>query len=214
MDALRDGITVKGAGTKDPEDEENEGAGRHIVFRHSFNRGSVPMPLAGVKGEFGRPATVVRVWKARKGSGILEARLMRCSLHAPIAPGRTVGACVCLVAVLLLWTPMWASAWMMRGMACCTGTMCTAHLHTKTNAPAKSEAECEHSRGAGMAACSISCCHDEGASLAVNSGVYVLPEAVEIAAPAETMSLAVAAKQEEVMQVFAPPSPPPERLPL
>jgi hypothetical protein len=150
------------------------------------------------------------VWKVGSGSGILEAHLMSRSLHAPIAPGRIVGACVCLIAVLLLWTPMWASAWMMRGMACCTGTMCAAHLHTKTNAPAKSGAECEHSRGAGMAACSMSCCHEEDASLTVNGGAYVLPEAVEIAAPAETVSLAVVVKHEEVMQVFAPPSPPPE----
>jgi len=144
------------------------------------------------------------------GSGILEAHVMSRSLHAPIAPGRTVGACVCLMAVLLLWTPMWASAWMLRGMACCTGNMCAAHGHGKTNSRAKTEAECEHSRGAGMAACSLSCCHEEDASLVVNSGVYVLPEPARIAAPAETVSLAVAAKHEEVLQAFAPPSPPPK----
>jgi hypothetical protein len=56
----------------------------------------------------------------------------------------------------------------------------------------------------------MSCCHEEDASVVVNSGVYVLSQPVEIAAPAETMSFAVAAKHEEVLQVFAPPSPPPK----
>src|SRR5208283_1479730 len=153
------------------------------------------------------------MWKVASGSGILECCVMTRSLHVPIAPGRIVGAWVCLIAVLLLWTPMWASAWMARGTACCAGNMCAAHGHGKTNSPAKSDAtknemECEHSPSAGMA-CSMSCCHEDGASL-VSSGVYVLPERVRISSPAETMSLAAAVKHDEVLQVFAPPSPPPE----
>ncbi|MGB7466725.1 MAG: hypothetical protein WBW14_27815, partial [Candidatus Acidiferrum sp.] len=77
------------------------------------------------------------------------------SIHAPIAPGRTVGACVCLLAVLLLSAPMWASAWMARATACFMGNMCAVHGHGKTNSSGKSEAtksdmECEHPRGAGM----------------------------------------------------------------
>jgi len=138
---------------------------------------------------------------------------MNRSLRAPIAPVRTAGACVCLIAVLLLWTPMWASAWMARGTACCAGNICAVHGHGKTNSPRKSEAtknemECEHPRGAGVA-CSMSCCHKEGASL-VSSSVYVLPEPVEISAPPETVNSTVALKHEEVLQVFAPPSPPPK----
>ena len=148
------------------------------------------------------------------GSGILKFRLMNGSLHAPIAPGRSVGACVCLVAVLLLWAPMWASAWMARGMACCDGNMCAAHDHAKSGSAGKSdttksETECEHSRSAGMTACSVSCCREQGASL-VSSGVYVLPELVVVSVPAETLGLAVEVKHDEVMQVFAPPSPPPK----
>lgn len=148
------------------------------------------------------------------GSGILEARVMNRSLHAPVAPGRTAGACVCLMAVLLLWTPVWASAWMARGMACCAGTMCATHGHGKTSAPGKSgatksEMECEHPRSAGMTACSMSCCRDQSSSVVSNS-VYVLPEPVVVSVPAETVGPAVAAEHNEVLQVFAPPSPPPK----
>jgi hypothetical protein len=91
--------------------------------------------------------------------------------------------------------------------------MCAVHGHGKTNSPGKSEAtndmECEHPRGAGMVACSMSCCHKEGASL-VSSSVYVLPESVEISALPETVNSTAALKYEEVLQVFAPPSPPPK----
>jgi hypothetical protein len=92
--------------------------------------------------------------------------------------------------------------------------MCAVHGHGKTSSPGKSEAtkndmECEHPRGAGMVACSMSGCHKEGASL-VSSSVYVLPEPVEISAPPETVNSTVALKHEKVLQVFAPPSPPPK----
>jgi hypothetical protein len=94
------------------------------------------------------------------------------------------------------------------------GNMCAVHGHGKTNSPGKSEAtkndlECEHPRGAGMVACSMSCCHKEGASL-VSSSVYVLPESVEISALPETVNSTAVLKYEEVLQVFAPPSPPPK----
>lgn len=153
------------------------------------------------------------MWKVASGSGILESRVMTRSLHVASATQRIVGAWVCLIAVLLLWTPMWASAWMAQGTACCAGNMCAAHGHGKMNSPAKSDAtkngiECEHSPSAGMA-CSLSSCHEDGASL-VSSGVYLLPERVRISSPAETVSLAARVKHDEVRQVFAPPSPPPK----
>ncbi len=51
MDALRDGVAMKGAGTKDAEDEKDECAGRHLVFRHRFHRGRLPMPRDGCQEE-------------------------------------------------------------------------------------------------------------------------------------------------------------------
>jgi hypothetical protein len=60
-----------------------------------------------------------------------------------------------------------------------------------------------------MAACSMSCSHEEDASV-VSSGVYVLPEPVGISASAESVNSLAELKHEEVLQVFAPPSPPPK----
>jgi hypothetical protein len=152
-----------------------------------------------------------KVWKACKSYVILEFLMMSRSLHTPFAPGKVAGAWVCLIVVLMLWTPMLASAWAASGMACCAGNLCAAHGHAKTNFSGKSEGtmECEHSRGAGMAACTMSCCHEQSASL-VSSTVYVLPEPAVISLPAETPRPTIAVKHEEILQVFAPPSPPPK----
>jgi hypothetical protein len=69
--------------------------------------------------------------------------------------------------------------------------------------------ECEHSQSARMAACSMSCCHEQSASL-VSSGLYVLPRPLTIPLPAETLNLTAVVMQEEAVQTIAPPSPPPE----
>jgi hypothetical protein len=136
--------------------------------------------------------------------------------YVPIAPGKAVGAWLCLTAVLLLWAPMWASAWAARGMSCCAGNMCAAHGHGKASfsgkgAAAKDEApmECEHSHSPGMAACSMSCCHEQSSSL-VSGTVYVLPNPAVILLPTATTNSAVAVNDEEVFLVFAPPFPPPK----
>jgi len=42
------------------------------------------------------------------------------------------------------------------------------------------------------------------------SSVYVLPAPAAVFVPAETVSLRIAVKHDEVLQVFAPPSPPPK----
>ena len=44
----------------------------------------------------------------------------------------------------------------------------------------------------------------------MSSSVYVLPESVEISALPEIVNSTAALKYEEVLQVFAPPSPPPK----
>ena len=44
MDALRNGVAMKRAGTEDAEDEKDERAGRHLVFRHRCHRDRLPMP--------------------------------------------------------------------------------------------------------------------------------------------------------------------------
>jgi len=138
------------------------------------------------------------------------------SLYPPRAQGNHAGAWLCLMAILLLSAPMWASAWAARGMACCAGNMCAAHGHGKTNAAGKSETpkeeapmECEQHCGRGILNCSMSCCHEQGASL-MSGTPYVLPAPPAVSLPAETLNSSVAAECEEVLQVFAPPSPPPK----
>src|SRR5271169_661864 len=116
--------------------------------------------------------------------------------HFPFAPGRIAGAWVCLIAVLLLWAPMLASAWVAHGMTCCTGSMCAVHGNGKTDSSAKRQAakeeapvECAHSRGLGMA-CRMSCCPDQSSS--VTSTVYVLPKPAITTLSEEIPSLGLA----------------------
>ena len=66
---------------------------------------------------------------------------MRHSLHRPIAPGNRLRACVCLLAVLLLWTPLWAAAWQTHNMSCCTDGMCPLHGHAHPAVPKPQAAE-------------------------------------------------------------------------
>jgi hypothetical protein len=126
-----------------------------------------------------------------------------------------MGAWVCLSAVVLLWAPMWASAWATSGLTCCPGNMCAAHGQGKAKVPETSRAakqeermECGHSQSAGIAACTMSRCHDQASSL-VGSTVYVLPTPAVSALPAKTLRAAASVKYEEILQIFAPPSPPP-----
>lgn len=69
--------------------------------------------------------------------------------------------------------------------------------------------ECEHSQSAGMAACAMSCCHEQSPSL-VSSAVYFLPKPLAISLPAEIVNSTLAVKYEEVLQAIAPPTPPPK----
>src|SRR3984893_18398474 len=83
------------------------------------------------------------------GWSILEIRKMKRTRHDSNAPGRKLGACVCLVAVMLLWAPAWASALQAAGMGCCDGAMCPLHGH----APKKSSGDTNSAKDAPMAGC-------------------------------------------------------------
>jgi len=141
---------------------------------------------------------------------------MRHSLQRPIAPGNRLSACVCLLAVLLLWSPLWAAAWQTHTMSCCTDGMCPLHGHShpappKPQAPdpAQSHSDCEHhSATQGMMNCSMSCCQDSSPSLTAGI-IFVLPtptmissSALAIAAPQQTSAVAP-------VPSLDPPSPPP-----
>jgi len=120
--------------------------------------------------------------------------------HDSNALGRKLGACVCLVALMLLWAPAWASALQAAGMGCCDGAMCPLHGH----APKKSSSDtnsakdapmtgCEHHGRKAAMDCSMACCHPSD-PVVTGAIVFVLPSLVEISAlivggpPTDTLS--------------------------
>ncbi|MGA2300028.1 MAG: hypothetical protein ABSG77_04955 [Candidatus Acidiferrum sp.] len=143
---------------------------------------------------------------------------MKTRRHVPIAPGK-LGAWVCLLAVILLWTPLWAMAWQADGMDCCKGGMCMAHRHSKPDAdrPQQTGAEetpmdCEHHGGSGLSNCSMACCQENSQILATPA-IFVMPEPATICLPSKATTAPSNFAATEFVQSFAPPSPPP-RMPL
>src|SRR5208337_623054 len=143
---------------------------------------------------------------------------MKRSRAIPIAPGK-MGAWVCLLAVALLWVPLWAAAWPTDGMDCCKGGMCLAHRHSKPepSRPQQAGAEetpmdCEHHGGSGTSDCSRACCHESGHILATPA-IFVMPAPATIGQPSEARKAASNLAATESMESFEPLSPPP-RTPL
>src|SRR5271165_659102 len=140
---------------------------------------------------------------------------MKRSLHIPIAPGRKIGAWVCLVAVVLLWAPLGAAAWQAHGMACCDGGMCATHGHSKPNysqprqaTPTETPLNCGHHGGTGIANCSVSCCQENNPSF-TSAVVFLLPAAAIFSQPPPALATSVKFAPTEFVQASKPLSPPP-----
>jgi len=140
---------------------------------------------------------------------------MNRSLQAPIAPGRIFGAWVCLLAVMLLWSPMWAAAWHEKGMSCCADGMCLAHSHSKSHstrpvdgASDESAMHCDHSGPSGIADCSMSCCHEHTSSFAT-AVIFVMPEPALLHVSLASIGVTPKLTETEFLQSFEPLSPPP-----
>lgn len=145
---------------------------------------------------------------------------MRRSRHFSNAPGNKVGACVCLMAVILLWAPLWASAFQASSMACCDGAMCPVHGHAPKKSPHEAQpgkeappVACDHhSRNSSMS-CNMACCHPTDPAV-TGAILFVLPTPSGISAPAlvgqRPPNLAVTMSS----AIFDPASPPPRTLPL
>jgi hypothetical protein len=139
-------------------------------------------------------------------------------VHVPIAPGRKMGAWVCLVAALLLWAPIWAMAFQASGMGCCTGGLCPAHGRHKANqatnqqsAPAETPMECEHHGDTGQQGamkCSMSCC-EESTDALMAAAIFILPETTAISVLTGSTVAPIELTPTEFMQSIRPPSPPP-----
>jgi hypothetical protein len=143
---------------------------------------------------------------------------MKRSRDIPIAPGK-MAAWVCLVAVVLLWTPLLATAWQADGMDCCKGGMCMAQRHSKPEPARRQQTgaeetpmDCEHHGGSSMSSCSVACCQESSHALATPA-IFVMPEPATICLPSPATTAPSNFAATEFVQSFAPPSPPP-RTPL
>lgn len=138
--------------------------------------------------------------------------------HDSNAPGRKLRACVCLVAVMLMWGPAWASALRAAGMACCDGAMCPLHGH----APKKSSGDanaakdapmagCEHNGRQAALDCTMASCHSSDPAV-TGAIVFVLPGIVEISAPLLTGPPTPTLASSASSLIFDLVSPPPRTL--
>jgi hypothetical protein len=130
---------------------------------------------------------------------------MRLRHSSPAAPEKKLSACVCLVALILLWSPLWVAAWQSASMNCCSGGMCPAHKH-KSQQPTP----CDH-HGDGISQCSMSCCQPESHNV-VASNVFVMPLQFTLSRTPRFAPPAAVSSQSEIFIPLAPPDHPPRLL--
>jgi len=130
-----------------------------------------------------------------------------------------MGAWVCLLAVALLWAPLWAAAWPTDDMDCCKGGLCLAHRHSKPEPARPQQAgaeetpmDCEHRGESGVSDCSMACCQESSQILAPPA-IFVMPEPATIGLPSLATTAPSNFAATEFAQSFEPLSPPP-RTPL
>ena len=128
-----------------------------------------------------------------------------------------MGACVCLIAAVLLWSPLWAMAWQSAQMSCCDGGICLAAHHAKqtrhsSDSTSEKSMTCEHQRGNAISQCSMSCCQTD-AHVFVASIVFVLPAAPALASSPYFATPATVSAQREILPSLAPPDRPPRLIP-
>jgi hypothetical protein len=132
---------------------------------------------------------------------------------------RSLGAYACLLAVMAIYAPQGMIAWWAGTGACCKAEYCPIHAHRSSGASSAPDASehdgmnCEHEAAgkAGMAACTMNCCHDTEKVL-VAPAIF-LPNAA--AEPARIFVVArVAEAQPEIHEQLGskPLSPPPRFL--
>jgi hypothetical protein len=134
------------------------------------------------------------------------------------APGRKLRACVCLVAVMLLWAPAWLPALQAAGMTCCDGAMCPLHGHgpKKSSGDANAAkdapmAGCEHNGRKAALDCTMASCHPSDPAV-TGAIVFVLPNIVEISVPLLTGPPAPTLAWSASSLIFDLVSPPPRTL--
>jgi hypothetical protein len=132
--------------------------------------------------------------------------------------GRRLRAGVCLLAVFLLWSPLWAAAWQGAGMSCCADGMCPAHGHTKQSGqtqqvPSSDMAmNCEHHGGPRAVPCTMSCCQSETRVL-VASAIFVMPAQTALLRLPRFVAHVSVCFERAIFLPILPPDQPPRLLP-
>src|SRR5215469_3312592 len=152
---------------------------------------------------------------------MLRGSAMNRSLHVSVAARRKMAGWVCLLAVMLLWAPVWAMALEASAMGCCADGFCGRATHERqTNqavklhpATAETPMECEHQGGAarnkaGAMKCSLSCCHEGSEALAA-AVLFILPQTASISVPLGVAWTSPKLTATGFTQSIEPLSPPP-----
>jgi len=101
-------------------------------------------------------------------------RFQQIVITATTKRSQLLAAWVCLVAAILLFTPLAEAAWSAHAAACCTGDHCPIPEHHHSKTP-QHTADCEHQSG-GLEACSMSCCQKSDHPM-LTSLAFLLPDA-------------------------------------
>jgi hypothetical protein len=138
--------------------------------------------------------------------------------HDSNAPGRRLGACVCLVAVMLLWAPAWGAVLQAAGVGCCDGAMCPLHGHAPKRSSGDTNsakdmpmAGCDHHARTTAMDCTVACCHPKDPAV-TGAVVFVLPTLVTISVPLFGGPPPLGSSASMNSLVFDPASPPPRTL--
>jgi hypothetical protein len=145
---------------------------------------------------------------------LLDSALGFLMLDALRLRSRCFAACLCLLAVVLLYTPLAGAAWSAYESSCCKSGQCSipAHHHQKPVAPSHEHMDCDHeASGTGLMPCKMSCCQDSERS-AVASMAFVLAAPVATAVPEPIRTSIEFAQVSNFLRSVKPLSPPPRSL--
>jgi hypothetical protein len=127
---------------------------------------------------------------------------------------RKAAALVCLATLTFLYAPVAGALWSAHAASCCLGDHCPIPEHHHRRAPQPEpahEMECEHGSSAGLAACSMNCCHDPERSL-TGTVLFVLPVPTKFAIALPTARATLPTDAPAAFFGRTPDSPPPRTL--
>jgi hypothetical protein len=122
---------------------------------------------------------------------------------------RSFKATACLFAVVFLFAPLVSAAWSSYTGSCCTSGQCPikSHHHQHSSPASETPMDCGHEMP-GMAACSMSCCHNLDHA-AIAPGLFVLPAQVTLSASTIFAPCANLREPQNFLRSTKPLSPPP-----